>query len=63
MHELAKWGTTLVALIGFALALGLNPALYGATADVLARHQQALPRVAWMVAGLSFGAVTQGVRA
>lgn len=44
------------ALIGFGLALGLNPALYGATADTLARGVNVVPRLGWLLAGLGVGA-------
>ena len=37
MHEVVAWGAALLSLIGFGLAIGVNPALYGATADMLAR--------------------------
>lgn len=56
MHELAKWVVALSTLVGFGLTLGLNPALYGATADMLARNVQVAARMTWMVAGLATGA-------
>ena len=56
MHEVAKWASAIPTLLGFGLALGANPALYGATADVLARHTRALPRLFWMLGGLFLGA-------
>ena len=56
MHEIGLWATTLATLVGFALALGFNPALYGATADMLARGTNAMPRLCAMVAGLWLGA-------
>lgn len=56
MNEIVKLVTALPVLIGFGLALGLNPALYGATADTLARNQNVWGRLAWMIAGLATGA-------
>lgn len=56
MHEVARWMAGLSALVGFGLAMGLNPALYGATADMLARDVQTWRRLCWMVGGLFAGA-------
>ncbi|TQK20093.1 hypothetical protein FBY40_2614 [Microbacterium sp. SLBN-154] len=56
MHDIARWAVALSTLIGLGLALGLNPALYGATADMLARNTQVPARMAWMVGGLATGA-------
>lgn len=56
MHEVGKWVATLATLVGFALTMGTNPALYGATADMLARRLRAYPRLSWMAAGLFLGA-------
>ena len=56
MHEVLAWGTAILSLIGFGLAIGVNPALYGATADMLARDVDAAPRLRWMVGGLAVGA-------
>ncbi|MDX2376535.1 hypothetical protein M4I32_06955 [Microbacterium sp. LRZ72] len=56
MQELAKWVVALSTLVGFGLTMGLNPALYGATADMLARNTQVAARMGWMVAGLVTGA-------
>ncbi|UOQ59490.1 hypothetical protein MUN76_10540 [Leucobacter rhizosphaerae] len=56
MHEVVAWGAALLSLIGFGLAIGVNPALYGATADMLARDVDAAPRLRWMVGGLAVGA-------
>ncbi|WJL96076.1 hypothetical protein QSU92_02370 [Microbacterium sp. ET2] len=56
MHDIARWTVALSTLIGLGLALGLNPALYGATADMLARNTQVAARMAWMVGGLATGA-------
>lgn len=56
MQELAKWVVALSTLVGFGLTMGFNPALYGATADMLARNKQVAARMAWMVAGLITGA-------
>ncbi|MFV0432784.1 MAG: hypothetical protein ACK5LO_02200 [Leucobacter sp.] len=56
MAEIVKWAAALSSLVGFALAMGLNPALYGATADMLARDVEAGPRLRWMVGGLAVGA-------
>ncbi len=56
MIDAAKWVVALSTLIGLGLALGLNPALYGATADMLARNTQVAARMSWMIAGLATGA-------
>lgn len=56
MHEALAWGATVLSLVGFGLAIGVNPALYGATADMLARDVDAGPRLRWMVGGLAVGA-------
>lgn len=45
-----------VSLVGFGLALGLNPALYGATIDMLARSGKPTRRLLWMLGGLFIGA-------
>lgn len=45
-----------VSLVGLGWGLGLNPALYGATVDVLARTSDPVKRIAWMLGGLFFGA-------
>lgn len=54
--DLAKWVGALCSLVGFALAMGVNPALYGATADLLARGERVAARLGWMIAGLMAGA-------
>lgn len=56
MQELLTWGSAIAVLIGFGLTMGANPALYGATADMLARKVRPLPRLSWMVGGLVLGA-------
>jgi hypothetical protein len=56
VQELAKWVVALSTLVGFGLTMGFNPALYGATADMLARNKQVAARMGWMVAGLVTGA-------
>ena len=56
MQDLAKWFVALSTLVGFGLTMGFNPALYGATADILARNKQVAARMGWMVAGLITGA-------
>lgn len=56
MHDAARWMAGLSSLIGFGLAMGLNPALYGATADMLARDVRTAPRLLSMLAGLATGA-------
>lgn len=56
MHEIVKWAGAIASLIGFALAMGVNPALYGATADMLARGGSVVKRLSWMIAGLVVGA-------
>lgn len=50
------WATALATLIGLGFSLGLNPALYGATADMLARNVPAVPRLSFMIGGLYVGA-------
>lgn len=56
MHDVTKWAAAVPTLIGLGLALGLNPALYGATADSLARGVRVWPRLFWMLLGLCAGA-------
>jgi hypothetical protein len=48
VQELAKWVVALSTLVGFGLTMGFNPALYGATADMLARNKQVAARMGWM---------------
>lgn len=56
MDDLARWSAALLTMVGLGLTLGLNPALYGATADMLAQNTRVASRMAWMVAGLAVGA-------
>lgn len=56
MTQLLSWMTTITALVGFGLSLGLNPALYGATADMLARGLPVRARLGFMISGLWAGA-------
>ena len=56
MHEVLAWGAAILSLVGFGLAIGVNPALYGATADMLARDVDAAPRLRWRAGGLAAGA-------
>lgn len=56
MVEVVRWGSALLTLIGFGLAMGLNPALYAATADMLARDVKVTTRLCWMLFGLAGGA-------
>lgn len=56
MDDLARWAAALTTLVGLGLTLGLNPALYGATADMLAQNVRVVSRMAWMVGGLATGA-------
>lgn len=56
MHEVIKWAGAVPMLVGFGLALGLNPALYGTTADTLARNTNVGARLTWLLAGLVSGA-------
>lgn len=56
MDTAMTWLAAVPTLIGFGLALGLNPALYGATADTLARNQNIKIRLFWLLAGLVAGA-------
>lgn len=45
-----------ISLVGLGLGLGLNPALYGATVDMLARTENPVRRLIWMLGGLFVGA-------
>lgn len=56
MGEIFRWGTGILTLFGFGLAMGLNPTLYAATADMLARNVKVSQRLAWMLIGLAAGA-------
>lgn len=56
MHAVTSWLAAMPTLIGFGLALGLNPALYGATADTLVRNQNVRARLTWLLTGLAAGA-------
>lgn len=56
MTEVARWLAALSTLAGLGLSLGLNPALYAATADVLAQNTRIVTRIGWMIAGLAVGA-------
>lgn len=56
MQELLQWLSTLAVLFGLGLSVGANPALYGATLDLLARPVRAAPRLIAMLGGLILGA-------
>lgn len=56
MDDLARWSAALTTMVGLGVTLGLNPALYAATADALAQNTRVAARVGWMVAGLATGA-------
>lgn len=56
MDDLARWTAALTTMVGLGVTLGLNPALYAATADALAQNTRVAARVGWMVAGLATGA-------
>lgn len=56
MHELLSWSAGVAALMGLALSIGVHPATYGATIDMLARKINWFPRLCWMTAGLATGA-------
>lgn len=56
MDDLARWTAALTTMVGLGVTLGLNPALYAATADALAQNTRVVARVGWMVAGLTTGA-------
>lgn len=56
MDDLARWTAALTTMVGLGVTLGLNPALYAATADALAQNTRVGARVGWMVAGLATGA-------
>ncbi|EYT63944.1 hypothetical protein G6031_10535 [Dietzia sp. CQ4] len=61
MHEVARWIAAVPTLVGFGLALGLSPALYGATADILARNRNVRARLTWLLSGLASGATALGL--
>ena len=54
--DVARWLAALTTLVGLGLSLGLNPALYAATADVLAQNTRVVSRIGWMIGGLAVGA-------
>jgi cytochrome c biogenesis protein CcdA len=56
--DVARWIAALTTLVGFGLMMGFNPALYGATADMLARNTRVAARMTWMLLGLAAGATT-----
>ncbi|MDQ1124914.1 hypothetical protein [Microbacterium trichothecenolyticum] len=56
MDDIARWAAALMTMIGLGLTLGLNPALYGATAEMLAQNTRIAARMAWMIGGLASGA-------
>ncbi|PPG35390.1 hypothetical protein C5E10_04025 [Pseudoclavibacter sp. RFBG4] len=56
MDVVLQWGASLLTLCGFGLAMGLNPALYAATGDLLARNIDVGKRLGWMLLGLALGA-------
>ena len=58
MHGVVSWVAALTSLIGFALAIGIHPALYGATADMLARGGSIARPLTWMLSGLAVGATS-----
>ena len=58
MDELLRWGTSILTLCGFGLAMGLNPALCAATGDLLARGVDVAKRLDWMLLVLAVGATT-----
>lgn len=56
MDEVARWIAAVPTLVGFGLALGFSPVLYGATADILGRNQNVRARLTWLLSGLVSGA-------
>jgi len=56
VDDLGRWAAALTTMVGLGLTLGLNPALYGATADALAQNTRVAWRIGWMVGGLATGA-------
>lgn len=56
MDDFARWAAALMTMVGLGLTLGLNPALYGATAEMLAQNTRVPSRMAWMIGGLATGA-------
>lgn len=56
MKDMMTWFAALPTLVGLGLALGMNPVLYGAVADTLARGRRVESRLTWLLAGLMSGA-------
>ncbi|PTM88746.1 Sap-like sulfolipid-1-addressing protein [Dietzia psychralcaliphila] len=56
MDEVTRWIAAVPTLVGFGLALGFSPVLYGATADILGRNQNVRARLTWLLSGLVTGA-------
>ena len=56
MKDVMTWIAAVPTLVGLGLALGLNPVLYGATADTLARGVRVKSRLTWLLSGLMSGA-------
>lgn len=56
MSDVARWVAALSTLVGLGLSLGLNPALYAATTNVLAQNTRVAPRIGGMIVGLAVGA-------
>lgn len=54
--DIAKWVGAVPALLGFGLALGANPAIYAAVANLLARNKGIRVRLGLLVLGLYSGA-------
>lgn len=56
MKDVMTWIAAVPTLVGLGLALGMNPVLYGATADTLARGIGVKSRLTWLLSGLMSGA-------
>ena len=56
MQDVMRWLAAVPTLAGLGLALGLSPALYGATADILARGREVRARMTMLLSGLVTGA-------
>lgn len=56
MKDVMTWMAAVPTLLGLGLALGMNPVLYGATADALARGIRVRSKLTWLLSGLMSGA-------
>lgn len=56
MTHVTTWLAAVPTIVGLGLALGMNPVLYGATADTLARGRSVRSGLAALLAGVMTGA-------